>query len=202
MAVKFTEEQLNTFDKSLLIQLLVDQQEQNEKLTNELHDLNEKMQLVLEQLTLANKKRFGTSSEKMEIENQICFYEKDGYIKENLNSICGIGTINAESINNSNLTNYVDSILCTGKSKFSLLNVEKIYVLTDLETMGTNGYKFDAYMIDYIRKLDVNNSDKLIIVEYKRPAYDINFTQKRKNSSFITEAEKPMYETYIASLEW
>lgn len=80
MAVKFTEEQLNTFNKSLLIKLLVDQQEQNEKLTNELHDLNEKMQLVLEQLTLANKKRFGTSSEKMEIENQICFYEKDGTI--------------------------------------------------------------------------------------------------------------------------
>lgn len=40
MAVKFTEEQLNTFDKSLLIQMLVDQQEQNEKLTNELHELN------------------------------------------------------------------------------------------------------------------------------------------------------------------
>jgi len=80
MAVKFTEEQLNTFDKSLLIQLLVDQQEQNEKLTNELHDLNEKMQLVIEQLTLSNKKRFGTSSEKMAVDNQICFYEKDGTI--------------------------------------------------------------------------------------------------------------------------
>ena len=80
MAVKFTEEQLNTFDKSLLIQLLVDQQEQVENLTKELHETNEKMQLILEQLTLANKKRFGTSSEKMEIENQICFYEKDGTI--------------------------------------------------------------------------------------------------------------------------
>lgn len=80
MAVKFTEEQLNTFDKSLLIQLLVDQQEQNEKLTNELHDINEKMQLVLEQLTLANKKRFGTFSEKMDVVNQICFYEQDGTI--------------------------------------------------------------------------------------------------------------------------
>ena len=80
MAVKFTEEQLNTFDKSLLIQLLVDQQEQNEKLTNELHDLNEKLQLIMEQLVLSNKKRFGTSSEKMDIDNQICFYEKDGTI--------------------------------------------------------------------------------------------------------------------------
>ena len=71
MAVKLTEEQLNTFDKSILIQLLVDQQEQNEKLTNELHDLNEKLQLIMEQLVLSNKKRFGTSSEKMDIDNQI-----------------------------------------------------------------------------------------------------------------------------------
>ncbi|MBR5564605.1 MAG: IS66 family transposase [Roseburia sp.] len=80
MAVKFTEEQLNTFDKSILIQLLVDQQEQNEKLAKELHDLNDKMQLIMEQLVLSNKKRFGTSSEKMEIENQLAFYEKDGNI--------------------------------------------------------------------------------------------------------------------------
>ena len=80
MAMKFTEEQLNTFDRPLLIQLLVAQQDQNEKLTQELHDLNEKMQLIMEQLVLSNKKRFGTSSEKMGIENQICFYEKDGNI--------------------------------------------------------------------------------------------------------------------------
>lgn len=80
MAVKFTEEQLNTFDKSLLIQLLVDQQEQNEKLTSELHDVNEKLQLIMEQLVLSNKKRFSTSSEKMDLDNQICFYENDGTI--------------------------------------------------------------------------------------------------------------------------
>ena len=78
MAVKFTEEQLNSFDKSLLVQLLVAQQEQNETLAKELHDLNEKMQLLMEQVILSNKKRFGTSSEKMEMENQICFMEKDG----------------------------------------------------------------------------------------------------------------------------
>ena len=80
MAVKFTEEQLNSFDKSLLVQLLVAQQEQNETLAKELHDLNEKMQLLMEQVILSNKKRFGTSSEKMEMENQICFMEKDGNI--------------------------------------------------------------------------------------------------------------------------
>lgn len=80
MAVKFTEKQLNTFDKPILVQLLVAQQEQNEKLTQELQALNEKMQLIMEQLVLSNKKRFGTSSEKMGVENQICFFEKDGNI--------------------------------------------------------------------------------------------------------------------------
>ena len=80
MAVRFTEEQLNMFDKSLLVELLMNQQEQVETLTKELHDLNEKMQLMMEQLILSNRKRFGTSSEKMEMENQICFYEKDGTI--------------------------------------------------------------------------------------------------------------------------
>ena len=80
MAVKFTEEQLNTLDKSLIIQLLIDQQEQNEALTKELRELNQKMQVLMEQMVLANKNRFGRSSEKFEIENQICFKEVDGNI--------------------------------------------------------------------------------------------------------------------------
>ena len=80
MAVKFTEEQLNNFDKSFLVQLLIAQQEQNETLAKELHDLDKKMQLLIEQVILSNKKHFGTSSEKMEMENQICFMEKDGKI--------------------------------------------------------------------------------------------------------------------------
>ena len=80
MAVKFTEEQLNTLDKSLIIQLLISQQEQNEALTKELRELNQKMQVLMEQMVLANKNRFGRSSEKMEIENQLCFKEVDGNI--------------------------------------------------------------------------------------------------------------------------
>ena len=42
MAVKYTEEQLNTIDKSFLIRLLLQQQEQLEALTKELHTSNEK----------------------------------------------------------------------------------------------------------------------------------------------------------------
>ena len=80
MAIKFTEEQLNTMDKSLLIQLLMNQQEQVETLTKEVHALNEKMQLMMEQLILASKNRFGRSSEKMTDATQISFMEVDGNI--------------------------------------------------------------------------------------------------------------------------
>ena len=40
MAVKYTEEQLNSVDKSFLIQLLLQQQEQLEAITKELHASN------------------------------------------------------------------------------------------------------------------------------------------------------------------
>lgn len=80
MAVKYTEEQLNTVDKSFLIHLLLQQQEQLEALTKELHASNEKMQLLMEQVILGRKNRFGRSSEKMEDTDQICFREVDGTI--------------------------------------------------------------------------------------------------------------------------
>ena len=73
MAVKYTEEQLNTVDKSLLIHLLLQQQEQLEALTKELHASNEKMQLLMEQVILGKQNRFGRSSEKMDDTSQISF---------------------------------------------------------------------------------------------------------------------------------
>lgn len=45
MAVKFTEDQLNTLDKTFLIQMILNQQEQLEAIDN-------KLQLVLEQILL------------------------------------------------------------------------------------------------------------------------------------------------------
>ena len=80
MAVKYTEEQLNSVDKSFLIQLLLQQQEQLEVITKELHASNEKMQLLMEQVILGKQNRFGRSSEKMEDTSQICFQEVDGTI--------------------------------------------------------------------------------------------------------------------------
>ena len=80
MAVRYTEEQLNTVDKSFLIQLLLSQQEQLEMLTRELQATNEKMQQMMEHIILAKQERFGRSSEKMNDADQICFLEVDGNI--------------------------------------------------------------------------------------------------------------------------
>lgn len=73
MAMKFTKEQLNTLDKTFLIQMILNQQEQLEAIDN-------KLQLVLEQIAVSNKQRFGRSCEKLEIDNQVAFYEVDGEI--------------------------------------------------------------------------------------------------------------------------
>ena len=80
MTMKFTEEQLNSFDKSMLIQLFLNQQEQLGKVSADLHSLDTKMQAMMEQLILANKNRFGRSSEKMEDTQQLRFAEVDGTI--------------------------------------------------------------------------------------------------------------------------
>ena len=80
MAFKFTEEQLNTLDKSFIVELFLQLQEQNDKLSGEVQDLNQKIELLIGQITLSNKNRFGRSSEKMEDASQICFMEIDGTI--------------------------------------------------------------------------------------------------------------------------
>lgn len=43
-------------------------------------DIEQKLQLSLEQVAVLNNKRFGKSSEKLDIDNQICFTEVDGNI--------------------------------------------------------------------------------------------------------------------------
>ena len=87
MAIKYTEEQLNNVDKSFLVQMFLNQQEemakatnQVELLTNEVQSLNKKMQTLMEQLVLSKKARFGQSSEKIEDVAQISFMEVNGTI--------------------------------------------------------------------------------------------------------------------------
>ena len=50
MQMNFTEEQLNNMDKSLLVQMFLNMQEQLDLLAKETHELNEKMQLMMKLL--------------------------------------------------------------------------------------------------------------------------------------------------------
>ena len=100
MAVKYTEEQLNSVDKPFLIQLLLQQQEQLEAITKELHASNEKMQLLMEQVILGKQNRFGRSSEKMEDTSQVCFREVDGTIVffNEAEAVCDLNAAEPENL--------------------------------------------------------------------------------------------------------
>jgi transposase len=73
MALKYTEEQLNSLDRETLIRLFLSQQEQ-------LENIDHTLQLVLEQMADLKRHRFGRSTEKHEIKDQISFMEVDGKV--------------------------------------------------------------------------------------------------------------------------
>ena len=60
MAMKYTEEQLNTCSKEMLITLLLSMQDQMEQ-------LNRNIENLVEQLSAANNQRYGRSSEKLSV---------------------------------------------------------------------------------------------------------------------------------------
>ena len=80
MAMKYTEEQLNSLDKSMLVQLFLAMQEESEKQTRKLEEMDEKLQRIMEQIVLSKQERFGRSSEKMNDYGQMYFVEIDGKI--------------------------------------------------------------------------------------------------------------------------
>ena len=73
MAGTYTEEQLNQFDKAAIIQMFLAQQGQ-------LKAIDRTLQLVLEEVADLKRHRFGSSSEKLDMDNQISFMELDGQI--------------------------------------------------------------------------------------------------------------------------
>ena len=73
MALKYTEEQLNSLDRETLTRLFLSQQEQ-------LENIDHTLQLVLEQMADLKRHRFGRSSEKHETEGQVSFMEVEGKI--------------------------------------------------------------------------------------------------------------------------
>lgn len=125
------------------------------------------------------------------------------YIKDNLNTLCNnksitlYNPINVSNITSSNINSYEYSD-CLDNNIF---NIKKIYLLKGLDNVGEYAENFDAYIIDYLRKLDIDSKDELIIIEYKKHFKDSNYNSK----SMLTNAsisDKNLYETYIASLRW
>lgn len=89
-------------------------------------------------------------------------------------------------------TNYVDAT-------FSIFGVKSIYIISDINGSETNKnlQYFDAYLIDYIKKLDVDDNTALIVVEYAKTSRDVNY-----NTIKLYGTKIALEETYIASLEW
>ncbi|MGL5437588.1 MAG: transposase domain-containing protein [Lachnospiraceae bacterium] len=75
MATNYTEEQLDSFSKEILIQLFLFLSQQVQ-----LEEIGRKLQLVLEQVAVLNRNRFGRSHERMDTAEQISFLEIDGEI--------------------------------------------------------------------------------------------------------------------------
>ena len=107
MAVKYTEEQLNNVDKSFLVSLLLSMQETNEKQAEELHEqsvmikeLTEKINRLTDRLILADRDRFGRSSEKLDDYDQICFKEVDGDIVffNEAEAVCNLEAVEPETL--------------------------------------------------------------------------------------------------------
>ena len=136
------------------------------------------------------------------------------YIKKVLKS-CGYSANDIYNTTNTVITEHYSYNSCSIQTKLqnSGIKVEKIYILTDINNLkksinkatinGTvytsvnnNSQIFDGYMLDYLKKLDVYNDDELIIVEYKRLARKIDYSEKKDTKN------NQLYETYIASLGW
>ena len=145
MAVRYTEEQLNTLDKSFLIRMFLDQQEQLSAITEQMKSLDQKMQLMMEQLILSKRDRFGRSSEKMEDKSQISFMETDGKIVffNEAEAVCDLKALEPEELE----AKAVGKARRKGKKEqdLSALETERIdhYLTEEQLTLefGENGWK-------------------------------------------------------------
>ena len=77
MTIKYTKEQLNKFDKDLLIELFLGMQGQMEELSRQTQALNDRMQLMMEQMILFQKNRFGVSAKYCYITHELRLHQND-----------------------------------------------------------------------------------------------------------------------------
>ena len=78
----FNEGQLNRFTKKQIIELFLAQQEQLQKQTTQLEELNRKFDLIYEQLTMSRANRFAHKTEKFDYDQlTLCFNEAEVMIE-------------------------------------------------------------------------------------------------------------------------
>lgn len=79
MENKFDEQELTKYSKKALVALLLSQQQTLALQEQQLKELNSKMDILIEQLTISNQQRFGRSSEKIDLDEQLgmCFNEAE-----------------------------------------------------------------------------------------------------------------------------
>lgn len=76
--ITFNEGQLNRFTKKQIIELFLSQQEQLQKQTIQLEELNRKFDLIYEQLTMSRTDQFARKTEKLDYEQlTLCFNEAE-----------------------------------------------------------------------------------------------------------------------------
>lgn len=145
MAVKYAKEQLNKLDKDFIIELFLGLQEQLEGLNGQTQALNDKMQLLMEQVILGNKNRFGRSSEKISDPEQICFMEVDGNIVlfNEAEAVCDLKAPEPDNLE----LNVSKKKKQSGKkaadiSRLPVLRIDHYLSLEELtEELGENGWK-------------------------------------------------------------
>lgn len=179
MAIEYTEEQLNKFDKETLVQLFLAQQAQ-------LQDIDRKLQLVLEQVAVLNHKRFGKSSEKLDTDNQIAFMEVDGKI---------VFFNEAEAV--ASLTEDEEEIISKPRSKktvgkraadiSNLPVVEVSHMMTEKELVSEFGENGWYQLEDEVYKRYKFTPAKVEIEEHHVGVY------KSKKDNHFKKAEHPGY---------
>ena len=128
---------------------------------------------------------------------------KTNYVKNYIkNNNCSVNVYNLGNSTSNPVDN--SSISCNGVNVnliniFKVFGIKNIYFLSNINGIKTysNLKYFDAYMVDYIKQLDVDDNSTLIVVEYEEEKMDSNYNPLKIYGTSIT-----LKDTYIASLEW
>lgn len=180
--MEYTEEQVNNFDKAALVQLFLVQQSQ-------LKDIEQKLQLLLEQVAVLNNKRFGKSSEKLNTDNQIRFIEVDGNIIY-FNEAEAIASLGEEALDDEDVPEKLRSKKTNGKRTADIRNLpvnpieHKMTAEELVAEFGEDGW----YQLDD----EINNRYHFTPMKVEIEEHHVGVYKSKKNNHF-KKAHHPAY---------